>query len=141
MTKVLPIDGLHSISYFKKFGTPCALGRIALAKSEFGDDNPDYAIYRRKPTKKGEVLVKLDFYTPADPKSAEQLIRRDLMRRAVSAWHVLGEGSKFGYNQAGKQQNTRGFAVFIKEFFKDYRNFGLGFVHFGNTLCGKDSVK
>jgi len=120
MAVVTPIEGLHSISFFKKFGLPNGFGEIWFGYSEFGDDNPYSAIYRRNFKKSGEVISRIRYYCPPASRSVAQATRRDLFVAAVLAWQNLTSSERQTWREKAIRTETRGYNLFLSSYIHDH---------------------
>ena len=83
-----------------------------------GDPDPlnILGIYRRRPTREGVTLVKMDFYFPANPQTQQQQAWRTTFANGVASWQNLNEGERDGYRESAKEMPMTGFNLYLSQF-------------------------
>lgn len=113
MSVVDPYEQFYSHTVSRKFGFPHGYGSCMFGVSRYGYDDIRAGIYRRQPSKKGQIFVKNKFYWPVDTITPERLIVRDKLRQGVLAWQALSPEEKAYYNKLQYPTHMSGYNRFL----------------------------
>lgn len=94
MVKVGAFDHGYTLTISRKIGFPWGFGHIWFGVSRFGDDLEQSGIYQRRPTSRGQVFVRENFYWPVNTLSEELELNRMIFAEGVLAWQDLSEEEK-----------------------------------------------
>ena len=94
MVKVRGIESMATLAISRKIGFPWGYGRIWFGKSHFGDDLVESGIYRRQPTKKGQIFIRENFYWPKNTLSPSLELHRLIFAEGILAWRDLSPEEK-----------------------------------------------
>jgi hypothetical protein len=75
-----------------------------------------FGIYRRRPTRKGVTLVKMDFYTPTNPQTEAQQAWRAIFSAGVAAWQALSEEAQDIWKEEARYRPLTGFNLFLRDY-------------------------
>lgn len=120
MVKVVGDDRANSLTISKKLGWPWGYGKAWFGISRYGDDFEHSGIYQRRPTKKGQIFVRENFYWPTDTITEDRLAVRIAFATAVAQWQALDEEDKQYYRDLQYPRFMSGYNRFLSLWLKDY---------------------
>lgn len=120
MTKVSSFEALRSIMTRKKFSSPNGYGIAQYGFSFYGYQNDFAGIYRRRPTKRGIVIVKMNFYNPVITHTVAQDAQRAKFAPAVAAWQALTEEQREALRTIANRRSKRAYTQFISQYLKTH---------------------
>lgn len=94
--------------------------RGKLGRPDMDDPLGVYGIYQTRHTKKGQISLKLPFYTPTNPQTEPQQSNRQKFADAVAAWMLLTPEQKQSYTVRAKKIRLFGWNLFIREYFQSH---------------------
>jgi len=112
----------------QKYPLPAVLNPFLMAfqvRGKVGTPEMDdplgvYGIYQTRHTKKGQVTLKLPFYTPTNPQTEIQQANRTKFADAVAGWMALTPEEKLSYTVRAKKIKLFGWNLFIREYFQSH---------------------
>jgi len=111
-----PLENPIAAQVRKKYGTPNGLGDTWLGISRFGLLNPYAGIFRTKPTKSGQIVVRNKFYQQFAPRTAGQIAASQTFANAMTAWGGLTDDQKNQYNIDARKIRIEGVNLFVRQY-------------------------
>lgn len=118
MVKVDANEAVHTLSISGKLGFPWGFGRIWFGVSRFGDDYEPSGIYRRRPTRAGQITIRQNFYWPVNTLSPELQANRLTFAQGVAAWQALTEEQKDFWRALPYPENMSGYNRYLSLWLK-----------------------
>lgn len=93
-------------------------GSIAFGDEVFGDVLVLGGIYRRVRNPWIDKMWRSDYYTPRNPRSEAQQIRRAKFASGVASWQGLTLEQKNIYNERANWKHAGGYSLFLREYMR-----------------------
>jgi hypothetical protein len=97
-----------------KLGRSNGFGGVRFGFSFFGDTCREAGIYRRQPSKKGQVVILQKSYRPTYRNTFPQQTNREKFANAVLAWQNLTTEERLVYNQMKYPVRLSGYHRFMR---------------------------
>jgi len=99
-------------------GLPNSFGEIYFGWSEFGDYFEAAGFYQRRPSMKGQVIVRMRHYWPTNNQHEAQQVWRGVFADGVDAWKALTNEQKEIWRKLKYPRNMLGFHRFMRYYLK-----------------------
>jgi len=118
MGTISPAQKFSSLGVSGKYSYPNGFGRLFFNWSRYGFEDPDAGVYRRHPTKSGQIVVQNKHYWPVDTITPARLAVRDKFIAGMIAWQALSESQKKYWNTLHSPKNMSGCNRFMRLWLK-----------------------
>ena len=99
-------------------GAPNGFGDVYFGWSDFGDWFEQAGFYQRRPSKNGQVIVKMSHYWPQNNQHEAQQAWRGVFADGVTAWKALTTEEKLAWKKKKWPRNMLGFHRFMHYYLK-----------------------
>lgn len=116
MAIVTTFDHAYSLEIRGKLGRPNELGAIWCGLSECGEYLPVAGIYQKRPTRNGQIFVRMKHYHGGNPQTIPQQANRSTFAAAVAAWKLLNYEQKKYWRGRKEPRYMSGYNRYIREY-------------------------
>lgn len=88
--------------------------------TEYGADDKRWGIYQKRKESGRVFFVRQDFYIPNNPQTGPQQAWRQVFTDGMTAWAVLTDAEKKGYNEKGSKLGMKGYNFFMREYLNSH---------------------
>jgi len=127
MAYVQRVDKLVSVMPRKKLGRPNGYGRNMFGYSRYGEEDIVLftewgmpvvlsGIYQRNYFVEPDLITRMPYYIPRNPRTVPQQAQRAKMTSAVAAWLLLTPEQKAEYNERAVGLHMSGYNLYLREY-------------------------
>ena len=116
MAIINPTDEAIGVTIRKKLGRSSEYGQRLYGNFEYGEQDDKFGIYQIRSRYDGQIIIKENFYWPANPQTAPQQANRQKYADAIVAWQGLTNNQKEIYNERARYKPYSGYNLYIGEY-------------------------